>query len=229
MKKLIIAFTLLVGSFSSMAHVLEVSEAESISGPVVERANLKFNQCDNFRINELERSTKVLSNTIDQLQGQVEKYKTLDLTKKENKFLKQVSNTLSCVKKKITEKLTFKCQQNSICDTAVMYVQRIILVPSKLQKNTIHACDSSFYYDSYGMAGVILHEASHLCGTNDIEYLLEHDEYNSEPQLSYDYRIKRKSDGLYLGKRLFAVKGAKNADSYRYWYHYGFCLPGRDC
>lgn len=208
---------------------MEVSESEEISGTTIERENLKFSQCDTYRVNELDRSAKILSNTIDRLQTQVSSYKTSELNKKEKRFLKQVSKTLSCVKNKINEKLTFKCQQNQICDSVIMYVRRILLVPHSLQKNIVNVCDGSFEYNNYGMAGIILHEASHLCGTDDFEYLLEHEEYKSEPQLSYNYKIKRKDDRKYLKQRILPVRGAKNADSYRYWYHYGFCLPGRDC
>lgn len=216
-------------SLNLWAHVIEVSESEEISGTTIERENLKFNQCDSYRINQLDRSAKLLSSTIDRLQTQVNSYNNTELKKSEMIFLKQVTKTLSCVKKKITQKLTFKCQQNKICDRAAMYVKRILLVPHALQKNTIHVCDGAFDYRNYKLAGVILHEASHLCGTNDLEYLLELEEYNSEPQLNYNYKIKRKDDGIYLKQRILPVRGAKNADSYRYWYHYGFCLPGRDC
>lgn len=231
MLKTIMASLFVLSSFSVMAHVQEVAQEEaSISShKVVERANLKFQQCDQFRINALESSAKYLSKSLTRLQSEVENYPTKDLTIKEKKFLKKVSKKLSCVQKKISESLTFKCVDGKICETVTMYVQRILLVPNSLQKDVIHACDGSYFYSGVEISGVILHEATHLCGTNDLEYLLDLEEYNSEPQLSYNYKIKRKDDGLYLKKRILSVNGSQNADSYRYWYHNGFCMPGRDC
>ncbi len=95
--------------------------------------------------------------------------------------------------------------------------------------DNLHHFRDNIYYSDAGIAGVILHEATHLCGTDDIEYLIDNEELNSEPQLSYNYKIKRKKEASYLKRRIIPVNGSNNADSYRYWYHYGFCMPGRDC
>lgn len=215
----------------SHSSVLEVSTLDDVTGArsSKDKPELYFDQCNESQSSALTHSVNHLEKTLGKLESQVKNYHTDSLTNKEKKFLKSVSKTLACVRNKIESELTFKCSVDKQCETSLMYVQRILLIPHSLQNNTIHSCLESVYYNIPVTAGIILHEITHLCGTKDFEYYLDGEEVNTEPQLNYDYKIKRKGEEFTAKKRVIAKRGHKNADSYRYWYEMGFCMPNRDC
>lgn len=58
--------------------------------------------------------------------------------------------------------------------------------------------------------GTVLHEATHKCGANDLEYF-----------------SKNPKEGAPRSSGLFSW--ATIADTYSYWVEYGFCVPGYGC
>jgi len=79
--------------------------------------------------------------------------------------------------------------------------------------------------------GTLIHEISHLCGTEDLAYfdglILEEsfkdnqfDPYfiNFHETEMFDYFLNSKAEKYYI-----------NADNYRIWSTYSFCIPGEDC
>jgi hypothetical protein len=76
--------------------------------------------------------------------------------------------------------------------------------------NTILLNEFYFYYPTLFQIGVLLHEATHKCGTNDAHYLL----HGEEPIAPHN---------------AWYCSWANVASTYDYWVIKGFCLPEIDC
>ncbi len=231
MIKTILSSALLFASLSSFATVVEGTGIEELLSEKSSQSisNIKYSGCNDLQIKGLESSILSLKANLTSLQDEVRNYKTDDLTKKEKRFVKNVGKKLECIQRKLERKLTFRCVDPDTCGDMVMYVRHTPLLPRAVQKNQINSCLDYLYFTPGFTAGVILHEVSHLCGTDDHEYLLDQQENNIEPQLTYDFKLVRKESGVEVKKKIFSSRGHMNADSYRYWYILGFCVPGRDC
>ncbi len=123
-------------------------------------------------------------------------------SKKLRRRLKSIKRRLECISRRVP-KLAYICKDKKFCGrgSASVFFPKL---------RTVNLCPKIYgdkKYPSYkNRAAVIVHEASHTCGTLDCEY----------------GRHPRKGD--------FGVFGSSaNADNFEYWAKKGFCLPGFDC
>ncbi len=157
-------------------------------------------------------------------------YKTkpdISKNKKHLKTLTDIDKVAACIQKKLpylevdcnspsTVKVCNKHRDVNAYTTPALYYQKIFICPNLwLRNNLVY------------QAAVIIHEVSHLCGTDDIKYI---DGPGNKPKPYATY-----FNPLYaLGKT--SLPGIKigsashlNGDTYEYWMKKGFCLPGYDC
>lgn len=230
MKSILISL-ILFASVSSFASIVEGTGIDELVSDqdLKSTSNIKYIGCNELQIKGLENSILALKYNLSTLQDEVRSYKTKNLTVKEKQFVKNVDKKLECIQRKLEKKLSFKCVDPTKCGDMIMYVRNNLLLPRSVQRNQIKSCLNYLYFTENFTAGIILHEVSHLCGTDDHEYLLDQQENNAGPQLTYDFKLIRKESGVEIKKKIFFSQGHLNADSYRYWYILGFCVPGRDC
>lgn len=166
--------------------------------------------CSQKETDHLSLASSKISIKLNNLLSQVDKTDKRTLNRKETEFILETAKTLKCLNKRVSKKIKFECQNSYLCEEPYNYVMYVEKIPGQLfQDNSIKACSGIFSYDSDKLAGIILHEISHLCGTDDLDYLKTE---NDKPQMEYELDGKK-------------ISGSKNADSYRYWLEKGFFLP----
>ncbi len=106
---------------------------------------------------------------------------------------------LRCTKNVIEKGLTYQCNANIEIALARTY---------PIFGNVIELNSTFFNEEGNHRAGMIIHEATHKCGTTD---------------LGAFYNKSTPPKGNYL------VNWPKIADSYEYWAEFGFCYPEIDC
>lgn len=216
MKKLFLA-GLFIFSSSLMASETQYSSLEYILknlnqlqvAPVcsdIIAAELELTDCDQRSSDLIANSFVKIDGKIDKLKDSILKTKNSKLSKSEAKFVNEAEKTVRCIEKRLSKKVKFECTDSYLCRDPYNYVMYVEEIPDQLfQENIIRSCSGIFSYTADQLAGIIFHEASHLCGTTDLEYIKEED---ARPKLEYE-----------------KVSGSKNADSYRYWLEKGFSLP----
>lgn len=173
---------------------------------------LTFKNCSSEKDEKLELAVKYLLPKIKVQILNLEEYEEKKLTSSEMIFYNQVRKTFECVQKQIEKKLKFECVESYLCEAPYNYYMYTTPTLDQVFKDkTIRACPKATDDSPEFLAGVIVHEVSHLCGTEDFEYLKE-----KIPKT--DYVIEGSNEN-----------GSLNADSYRYWFEHGFCIPDRDC
>lgn len=190
---------------------------------------IRYSNCKDYQEDKLKDSFKDLKSKLNNLITQADNYPIYELTRREKRFLRKSRDILHCVEKKMNLNIEFKCMSDDEqkCNNARMYVVSPLFLKKILRKNRIHVCSSAIFNSKEEIGGLILHEATHLCGTEDLDYLLELATVNQDPLLVYKDKIDYEK--VTTQKRVFPKLGFRNADSYRYWYYEGFCIPGRDC
>lgn len=135
--------------------------------------------------------------------------------------LKKIRKTLNCISNIPKNKITFSC--NFECRGNMMKVERVenrfLGVTTSIEtKKHINICSETIFrlnsMNRLSVESAIFHELSHMCGANDYVYLSG---VKDEPT-NWSVRGKRK-----------AKKWHNNADHYRYWYLFGFCVPDINC
>ena len=194
---------------------------------------LKFKDCNEDQEKILRYAAAGISERTKYLLKQIDWYDLKKLTSTEQRFMRKTKEVMECIDKKLAKKMEFSCKPlfSKDCNNKKMYVKTFEPIP-RISTHRVHVCRDAFHYTQEELSGIIFHEVSHLCGTQDLEYLVNSDlEINEVPMLKYDLKLKRNYETNELGvkKRLLPKLGSKNADSYNYWYRYGFCLPGRNC
>jgi hypothetical protein len=176
----------------------------------ISETDIALKNCDQKDSDHLTSASSKISAKLDRLIVQIGKFERKNLKREEVGFVKEVEKTLKCLDKRVSKKVKFECQNSYLCEEPYNYVMYVEQIPGQLfQDNSIKACSNIFSYDSDKLAGIILHEISHLCGTDDLGYLKDE---TAKPQMEYEQDGKK-------------ISGAKNADSYRYWLEKGFSLP----
>lgn len=157
------------------------------------------------------------------------------------KDLKAISKKVSCIKEKMndTEMTCVPAQDSACLKNAYAYVIGYI-IPNPFKKNkNLNFCPIYWQvqHQEYQTA-VIIHEISHLCGTDDIEYFSGDGYTTGVPRHTQEIELKPRTrpngeliDMFPKRKPEIYLKNisAKNADSFEFWGIYGFCLPGHDC
>lgn len=161
---------------------------------------------------------------VDQLLKQVEGYDTSKLSKENKSQVRKAKRTLKCIKNRQIDDMAIRCVseggecKKTLFDRTLAYVigyesELLGLIKIKKYPNKeVNICNKEVddlpeqYVD-----GMMLHELSHHCKTEDLHYFVE--PHNYFQPASY----------------LQGPNWAKNADQYAYWFHHGFCVPGVDC
>lgn len=96
--------------------------------------------------------------------------------------------------------------------------------------NLITLGSSYFLYAQEKRAAILIHELSHFCGTEDLEYYLLDNRAPGKLPASPFTRLKREGNPL-TGYRFLGDAGssAVNGDNYALWAINGFCVPKFDC
>lgn len=98
--------------------------------------------------------------------------------------------------------------------------------------NKVYVSSVAAKYNKSMLASIVVHELSHLCGTDDLTPASSADEFinrcsvNSNPdsEMIKGWKI---TGGSTLGQGNWNWE--MNAEHYRIWSLYGFCVPGPDC
>jgi hypothetical protein len=113
----------------------------------------------------------------------------------------QARQVLGCIQREMLKGLTYVCgldlsKKRDLASTLPLIGKKVKL-DKRLLAGTIPG----------DLTGVLLHEASHKCGTNDLTYFSLIDRPHS----------------------VIFSEWPSIADTYHYWARYGFCIPGVDC
>lgn len=170
--------------------------------------------CSTEQVDKIDQSLKFL---IPELRKKIEllkNYGNQKLTSADGIFYNKVRKTFDCIHKKIEKKMKFECIDSYLCRDPYNYYMYVSPTPDQVFKdNLIRTCSDFTNDKAVFIAGIIIHEVSHLCGTEDHEYLGKRNaKMTIKPKLSYP-------EG----------DGELNADSFRYWFENGFCIPEKDC
>jgi hypothetical protein len=135
--------------------------------------------------------------------GNVSPYEraTCNLATHQEVLAYQARQVLSCTQREMLKGLTYVCgvdlsPKRDLAETLPI-VGRQIKLDKRLLAGTIPG----------NLTGVLIHEASHKCGTNDLAYF------------SHDDRPHN----------VMFAEWPSIADTYYYWTKYGFCIPEVDC
>lgn len=153
---------------------------------------------------------KRTSSRIEVLIDQINNYDTTNLSKSDQKKVRNVGKNLSCIQRKFLDEMEIHCES---CHHANAYVTqiRIPILGTIHNPARIHVCTPLMKnYQTVAVGGILLHELSHKCGTDDLEYFIT----------PYDFNYVNASS---------LKNWDKNADHFEYWYHNSFCIPGLDC
>lgn len=114
--------------------------------------------------------------------------------------MKAALEMIRCSERKLS-KLEFECRDSRRMKGKLM--RTLPLVGKNVTVDEVEFLDTN---ESYS-AATIFHEATHKCGSTDLDY--------------FDRTNKPRS------RR--GVHWSLIADTYSYWLHYGFCIPQVDC
>lgn len=184
-------------------------------------------ECSPDDLQKLDSLKSEVSESVSRLISEVKAY---DSTKE--KKLDEVIKTLECMEDKIPQ-MSFACiegdkkRANALAKIEVKRSWDL----KKTYSKTIEFFPMFFSRVSLLKVGTIIHEISHMCGTEDIEYYGGNmDEANFELN---GYSLSYIEGESYNAKQSFALhptkKYEKNADNYRLWAANVFCIPGEDC
>lgn len=170
---------------------------------------------------------------IEKLQKEVE-YKLQENRQDfEPSDLENVLETVNCIRSKVYE-TPISCK----ADPDVKYKkERFMYVVSNwgIYENKIHYEEYTSQFSPKYQAGLLIHELSHLCGTEDHKYTTGID---SAPFFKGNWQREAPEPSphviakQYLPTDLLSktdVPWIENADHYRVWSLFGFCIPGDDC
>ena len=128
-----------------------------------------------------------------------------------SKRLKAARSTLECMARKM-ETTTIECEspQSEACFGVAAWA-----VPRGAGQ--VHFCLGFFSENEKRRRGTMVHEFSHLCGTNDAAYFF------------HGMSTSNKTVMLPTPSDVSLTKWSKIADTYGFWARNGFCVPDVNC
>ncbi len=197
-------------------------------GPSGVSFNFDFSGCTSHDA-KIEDLAKKALRDIEVLHQSINRYQSRkDLSRELQTKLQNIEKIVLCISRKIPE-VRYNCDS----EFAKKKCKRLesSAFSDTVPSPAITLCGPYWAYEEKFQRAVLVHEVSHLCGTDDIDYF------------SYDYKIKYKpKDYAVAVNPFYLLKGHKddkgifilnrahlNADSYEYWVRKSFCLPGYDC
>lgn len=186
---------------------------------VEDETKISFQNCSTEMANTIEQSvSKILLPKMNTRSIEINAYGKRELKATEKIFFEKAKKTFECIQKQIEKKLKFECIESYLCDEPHNYYMYTSPTLDHVFKDKlIRVCPQVKEDGPEFIAGIIVHEVSHLCGTDDFSYLGKRGELDLKVP-SFDYLIEGRNES-----------GTMNADSYRYWFEKGFCLPEKDC
>ena len=133
--------------------------------------------------------------------------------------------------------------QNSIsynCQCSERVEERGVAATVSFANESILLCDNFWmrmrYFGDVGPS-VLLHEATHLCGSADISYFNnlkrpQNSKINKESLYGIIQMLVHKVGAYGNGRRQVVWPSTlwySIADTYRYWAYFGFCIPEVNC
>lgn len=155
-----------------------------------------FKNCTQDEVNSLFDHTEDAKSRVLQWQNRLDSYKDLNMIHKTKISIGK--GILSCIHKKL-DRIKYKCD--------AMNSHRLSAQTFYVLFKSVRLNYDFFYSDSDTITGVLIHEASHKCGTTDALY--------------FKGGIRARSTVL--------VPWPLIGDTYQYWATDGFCLPDHDC
>ncbi len=170
--------------------------------------------CSTNQISKIDKAVKFLIPELRKRVDEIEKYGDKKLSPTDQIFYNKAKKITKCIHKQVEKKLKFECIDSHLCHEPYNYYMYVSPTPDQVFKDKlIRACPDFAVDRPDFVAGIILHEVSHLCGSEDLEYLgTRNERMKIKPKLNYP-------EG----------SGELNADSFRYWFENGFCIPEKDC
>lgn len=143
----------------------------------------------------------------------------------------KIRQVLICMNR-LNDNLILNCAETATTCTPITsaFVTKYWIIESQKK---INFCGHYYsWQQSSQRSAIILHELSHLCGTDDLKRINPRKTIIKAPSARHYNWSESMIKNSWMSN-LFDVKGmdpsAKNADNFRFWGLYGFCLPGYDC
>ncbi len=155
-----------------------------------------FKNCSQSDINNLFDHTRVAKSKIEKWLEELDRYEDLNIIHRTK--ISIAKGILNCSYRKL-DKIKYKC--NSIDSHSKYAAMTAPIIFRKVRLST-----DFFESRSDTITGLLIHEASHKCGTSDALYFRS---------------TKARSHPL--------VPWSLIGDTYQYWAENGFCLPDYDC
>lgn len=179
----------------------------------------------------IEEDVAEASYMLNQMLSQTARYEKnpqIRNTQRHKEALKRIRDNLICMRNTMARTQNIYCV-NSCKETYIAYN---IPVLNPFMYN-VTLCPRYFTRDKHDRAAIMIHEISHICGTDDYKYIFDAKGVPTDSLRSGDFYQSKFQLNLF-GYQILNVKKAnyhstENADNYRYWAKYGFCLPGYDC
>lgn len=222
----------MIEGFNGKIHTTPRSSSLCSDAPPV-----KLLECSSDKNEQLESVLSLSRTQLARLQEEVKDFSKNPQVTTNRTHLKNISDitkTLKCIDKEIND-VKFICKNSSICSTANAYVYSFF----GFGPSTVNLC-SGFWNSNNKTykAAMILHEISHICGTEDHEYI-SYDGYKERAPgdeksrtVTIKYNLGPPGKTTLFKNSVHVEKTnitASNGDTYEYWAIYGFCLPGLDC
>jgi hypothetical protein len=120
---------------------------------------------------------------------------------------------MDCVKLKI-DKVPLSCVQSRAGDRTIAQGGKKFIIFS----DTVRILNNFFGYAPKTQSGIVLHEFTHVCGTDDLIYYPP-------------FGVRQGADRWehFPGLKSSFKHWSQNADLYRWWYENGFCIPKINC
>ena len=148
--------------------------------------------------------------------------------------LDEVMKTINCINDNIPS-TTIECSYPSEFSIYITPINSLMFLKPFFNEVNIRPISNnlSFFYQ----ASLLIHELSHICGTEDLICATE-DSKSYVPTSSYNPTNVKPSEQVLknyshlikiLGNKMTVENWSDSADHYRLWSLYGFCIPGEDC
>ncbi len=141
----------------------------------------------------------------------------------------KINGILQCMDSHLASSLYLDCKKDCIerpNKTVYAYMEHYF----SINRETISICKPYLMVPDINRSAMLLHEVSHLCGTDDEDFLFsEKFKALQKPSVGVKSQTNYSIFGFDILRLKQMLTGYNNADNYAYWSIYGFCLPGFDC
>ena len=185
---------------------------------------LKVENCNEEQAHILLKEFDRSFDKLKRLQAQISNYISKNtLSSSQQQEINQINTTLKCIENQfLTTEL--KCAEKEVIkDFCKGSAQAVVLdIPFKLfgiklytqTSKQVRICPQYFKDFKTPKPDAIIHEFSHLCGTQDYKYFKKGNPPSSYIFTEVDNKVQR-------------VSSLENADTYAYWSEFGFCMLGQ--